>query len=78
MRTEASDEARGGSASGRRFPSPFPANWRADAIDPDSVGTLDGLFRERARRTPQATAYQAFDTARQVWRDHTWAEMAGL
>lgn len=78
MRTEASDEARGGSASGRRFPSPFPTNWRADAIDPDSVGTLDGLFRERARRTPQATAYQAFDTARQVWRDHTWAEMAGL
>lgn len=78
MRTETAGEAREESGSGRRFQPPVPVDWRADAIDPDSVDTLDGLFRERVRRSPQATAYQAFDTARQVWRDYTWIEMAGL
>ena len=47
-----------------------------DIIGPESAGTLDGLFRERVRRTPDAVAYRDFDEAHSVWRDYTWAHMA--
>jgi long-chain acyl-CoA synthetase len=44
-------------------------------ITAEEAGTLDGLFRERARRTPDLPAYRYFDTAGNAWRDYTWADM---
>lgn len=46
------------------------------ALDPADAATLDGLFRERARRTPQAVAYSRFDPESGRWRDDTWADTA--
>ena len=39
--------------------------------------TLDGLFRLRVERTPQATAYHQFDAASGAWRAWRWGEVAG-
>ena len=46
------------------------------ALDAADVATLDGLFRERARRTPEAPAYSQFDPEAGRWRDFTWADTA--
>src|SRR5690349_289726 len=46
-----------------------------DVIPADAAVTLDGLFRERVRRTPDLTAYRYFDQREGAWRDHTWADM---
>ncbi|HWQ94581.1 MAG TPA: AMP-dependent synthetase/ligase [Gammaproteobacteria bacterium] len=51
--------------------------WIKDTIPVDEARTLDGLFRERVRRSPQAAAYRSFDKATGAWVDSTWAEMAG-
>jgi long-chain acyl-CoA synthetase len=45
-----------------------------DLILPADVRTLDGLFRERVRRTPNVPAYR--DHVAGVWQQLTWAEMA--
>lgn len=37
--------------------------------------TLDGLFRERVRRTPDLVAYKAYNEQHGNWRDYTWAQM---
>lgn len=47
-----------------------------DVIPADAAVTLDGLFAERVRRTPERVAYRYFDAASQSWRDLTWAETA--
>jgi long-chain acyl-CoA synthetase len=41
---------------------------------PEAV-TLDGLFRERVRRTPEAVAYRDFNREHANWRDYTWAQI---
>ncbi|BBL35127.1 long-chain-fatty-acid--CoA ligase FadD15 [Nitrosomonas stercoris] len=46
-----------------------------DIISIDAVKTLDGLFRERVKRTPQAIAYRAYDVNQEAWVDYTWVEM---
>ncbi|MGE5523694.1 MAG: AMP-dependent synthetase/ligase [Rhodospirillaceae bacterium] len=46
-----------------------------------SVGdavTLDGLFRERVRRTPDLLAYKHYDDPHENWRDYTWTHMERL
>jgi long-chain acyl-CoA synthetase len=48
----------------------------ADIIAPELAVTLDGLFSERVRRSPDAVAYTDFEAG--MWRDHTWAQMDGL
>ena len=45
------------------------------AISAAEAGTLDGLFRERVARTPDAIAYRAFNQPHQNWRDYTWAQV---
>ncbi len=45
------------------------------SISPEEALTLDGLFRERARRTPDAVAYRAFNFEHSNWRDYTWAQI---
>lgn len=48
-------------------------------IIPASVaGTLDGLFRERVRRTPDAPAYRSYNRDQQEWEDVSWSEMAAI
>ena len=41
----------------------------ADAV------TLDGLFRERVRRTPDLVAYKAYNEQHRNWRDYSWAQI---
>ncbi|MEW6352748.1 MAG: long-chain fatty acid--CoA ligase [Pseudomonadota bacterium] len=50
--------------------------WNKDVIPLDAARTLDGLFRERVRRTPHAVAYRSFDKTSSAWLDITWAQMA--
>lgn len=47
-----------------------------DTIEPQTAGTLGGLFRERVARTPDHPAYRHFDEATGTWMDTTWAQMA--
>lgn len=48
----------------------------AGTITPEIASTLPGLFRERTRRTPTATAYRYFDPASCAWRNCSWQDMA--
>ena len=45
------------------------------AIPMAAAGTLDGLFRERVRRTPELVGYTAYNEQHGNWRDYTWAQM---
>lgn len=45
-------------------------------IHPDQAVTLDGLFRLRVARSPEAVAYREFDRGAGHWADTTWAEAA--
>ncbi len=51
-------------------------NDRADAISPYTAPTLDALFRERVRRTPNKTAYTEFDFDSGEWCDYSWRDVA--
>ena len=51
--------------------------WIKDIIPLEQASTLDGLFRERVRRSPQMAAYRSYDKTTGVWVDSTWAETAG-
>jgi long-chain acyl-CoA synthetase len=51
-------------------------DWHKDIIDSVGVRTLDGLFRERVRRTPHAPAYMSFEKDAQAWSGVTWSEAA--
>ena len=44
-------------------------------ISAASAGTLDGLFRERVKRTPDLVAYRHYNELHQNWRDYTWTHM---
>jgi long-chain acyl-CoA synthetase len=44
-------------------------------ISVEAAGTLDGLFRERVKRTPTAVAYRDFNHQHANWRDYTWEQM---
>ncbi|MDN5836065.1 MAG: AMP-binding protein, partial [Nitrosospira sp.] len=46
-----------------------------DIIPVDMAGTLDGLFSERVRRSPQRVAYRDYDRSTGIWRDLTWEQM---
>src|SRR5512134_3352463 len=44
-------------------------------ITVETAVTLDGLFRERVKRTPDHVAYRAFNEGHNNWRDYTWAQI---
>ena len=44
-------------------------------ISADTAVTLDGLLRERVKRTPDLVAYREYSEEHQSWRDHTWAQI---
>ncbi len=49
---------------------------QTDLIAADVAVTLDGLFHERTRRTPDKVAYRYFDEHTCEWRELTWQKMA--
>ncbi len=51
-------------------------NTGLDTIDLGTAQTLDELFRERVRRTPDGVAYTQFDADLKEWVSMTWAEVA--
>ncbi len=46
-----------------------------DLIPVEAAVTLDGLFRERVKRTPDSIAYRAYDEQHNGWREYTWAQI---
>jgi len=47
-----------------------------DIINSQDASTLDELFRERVRRSPDNVAYTQFDETEHAWVSLTWAELA--
>jgi long-chain acyl-CoA synthetase len=45
-------------------------------IPANVAGTLDGLFRERVRLTPDDIAYRHYSRSAKEWRDLSWTQMA--
>jgi len=45
-----------------------------DIIQYETVGSLSGLLRERARRTPNNPAYRYFNQDTNTWEDITWQQ----
>ncbi len=50
--------------------------WSEDLIPVEQARTLDGLFRLRVRRSPDALAYTHFDRVTKRWEDYSWRQMA--
>ncbi len=48
---------------------------RHNVISVEQALTLDGLFRERVKRSPQQVAYRYFDQLSEQWGAYTWAQM---
>ncbi|MEQ1661742.1 MAG: long-chain fatty acid--CoA ligase [Thiobacillus sp.] len=48
----------------------------ATAFDPDTLGSLYGLFRARVAAMPNRVAYRQFDDASDTWQTYTWATVA--
>ena len=46
-----------------------------DVITVETAVTIDGLFAERVRRTPDLVAYRWFDAGVGAWRDYTWRDI---
>lgn len=44
-------------------------------ITVEQAQTLDGLFRERVRRSPQKAAYHYFNSTCEEWSSYTWEQM---
>jgi long-chain acyl-CoA synthetase len=47
----------------------------AHVIAVEDAATLDGLFRERVKRTPTAVAYRDYNQQHANWRDYTWEQI---
>ncbi|MBC7944247.1 MAG: long-chain fatty acid--CoA ligase [Burkholderiales bacterium] len=54
---------------------PTKLSRNLDVIPPELALTLDGLLRERVRRSPDAVAYRGYNTQHKNWRDYTWAQI---
>jgi long-chain acyl-CoA synthetase len=49
-----------------------------DVIPPEAAKTLDGLFQERVRRSPNALAYRNFEEPGGAWKDYSWSDVEKL
>ena len=58
-------------------PDALTSNEAVDVINLQDAQTLDQLFRERVRRSPDKVAFRQFDQQRQRWVGLSWAELAG-
>ena len=45
-------------------------------ITSEEAVTLDGLFRKRVERTPDAVGFRYYDAQAEAWHDLTWSRMA--
>jgi long-chain acyl-CoA synthetase len=52
------------------------AKWSEDLIPIEGARTLDGLFMQRVRRSPQRVAYRMYDRRKEAWQALTWCDMA--
>jgi long-chain acyl-CoA synthetase len=52
------------------------AKWSEDLIPVEGAGTLDGLFMQRVRRSPERVAYRMYDRREECWQALTWRDMA--
>ncbi|MCW8907997.1 MAG: long-chain fatty acid--CoA ligase [Sedimenticola sp.] len=52
------------------------SQWTEDLISVDLAATLDGLFRQRVKRSPERTAYHSYDRRLGQWQTYSWREMA--
>ena len=50
--------------------------WSEDLIPIEQAGTLDGLFFQRMRRTPDSVAYRHYDRNHKKWYELSWDDMA--
>ncbi|MET0054714.1 MAG: long-chain fatty acid--CoA ligase, partial [Candidatus Thiodiazotropha sp. 6PLUC10] len=50
--------------------------WSEDLIPLEQAGTLDGLFFQRMRRTPDVVAYRHYERNRKQWYELSWGDMA--
>ncbi|MEE9493894.1 MAG: long-chain fatty acid--CoA ligase [Gammaproteobacteria bacterium] len=50
-------------------------DWQEDLILAETAVTLDGLFRERVRRSPDKTAYLYYEQADKAWRELKWRSL---
>jgi len=51
-------------------------DWNEDLISPDSVGTIDGMFFERVRRSGDRPAYKSYERESQSWVEYSWKQIA--
>ena len=59
-----------------RYPDDaMAANPGMEVITPDAAKTIDGLFRARAARSPNKTAYLQHCAETRRWVAHSWREM---
>ncbi len=49
--------------------------WNEDLIPLERARTLDGLFYQRVKRTPDGIAYRNFDREKKQWYELSWADM---
>ena len=47
-----------------------------DLIGEASFPTMQAIFKERVKRTPNKVAYRQFSYHQKKWQDYTWADMA--
>jgi len=52
------------------------AKWSEDLIPMAGARTLDGLFVQRVRRSPDRPAYRSYEREAGDWRELTWRDMA--
>ena len=52
--------------------------WSEDLISVESARTLDGLFAQRVKRSPNHLAYRYYDRSTKSWIAYNWAQMAEL
>jgi long-chain acyl-CoA synthetase len=49
--------------------------WHEDLIPVEQARTLDGLFYQRVKRTPDSIAYRNYDREMKQWYELSWADM---
>ncbi len=49
--------------------------WNEDLIPVEQAQTLDGLFYQRVKRTPEGIAYRNYDREHKQWYELSWADM---
>lgn len=47
-------------------------------IPVEAAVTLDGILRERVKRTPDLIAYQYFSEGDEAWHEYSWAQMSAF